>query len=91
VVRALNAPPDEFESDLECESPTASDHRTLIHNQQTESSPDQENPSDHKPICTHSWSQRMREKVEDLHSNISSQNIASIFLKQLKKNKQYKI
>ena len=66
VVRALNAPPDEFDSDLDGESPTGSNRRPLIHSQQTENFNDQENSSDQEPIRTDSWSQRMREKVDDI-------------------------
>lgn len=66
VVRALNAPPDEFDSDLDCELPTESNHQPLIHSQRTESFNDQENSSDQEPIRTDSWSQRMREKVDDI-------------------------
>lgn len=89
VVRALNAPPDEFDSDLDCESPTGSNRQPLIHSQRTESFNDQENSSDQEPIRTHSWSQRMREKVDDIFQVLLVKSYAVYFSKKLKKIRQY--
>lgn len=79
VVRALNAPPDEFDSDLDCESPTGSNRQPLIHSQRTESFNDQENSSDQEPIRTDSWSQRMREKVDDIFQVLLVKSYAVYF------------
>ncbi|KAJ4799882.1 Tobamovirus multiplication protein 2A [Rhynchospora pubera] len=62
VVRALNAPPDESDSDMEFESPAGSNRQLLVHSQGGESYTDQENNSGQEPIRTDTWSQRMREK-----------------------------
>ncbi|KAF3340470.1 Tobamovirus multiplication protein 2A [Carex littledalei] len=89
VVRGLNTPPDEFDSDLDCESPAGSNSQPLIHSQRTESSTDQQNSCVQEPIRTDSWSQRMREKVEDLYSSPSSQKLCNMLIKKLNKTRKY--